>query len=76
MCIKSFAKSKLISTKTDAVDALIIAQYANITELISYKPKYAAFKELKSLQHKEHVPKSVISTWKKLLMKLPCYIFI
>ena len=34
VCIKAFAKSKLIRTKTDAVDALVIAQYANITELI------------------------------------------
>ena len=85
VCIKSFAKSRLIRTKTDAVDALIIAQYANITELIPYKPKSATFKELKSLhrclddlkgqcvqisnhlEHKEHVPKSVTSTWKKLL---------
>jgi transposase len=85
VCIKSFAKSKLIRTKTDAVDALIIAQYANITELIPYQPKSAAFKELKALhrylddlkgqciqisnhlEHKEHVPKSVTSTWKKLL---------
>ena len=49
MCIKSFAKSRLIRTKTDAVDALITAQYANITELIPYKPKSTAFKELKSL---------------------------
>jgi len=85
VCIKSFAKSRLIRTKTDAVDALIIAQYANITELIPYKPKSTAFKELKSLhrclddlkgqcvqisnhlEHKEHVPKSVTSTWKKFL---------
>ena len=85
VCIKSFAKSRLIRTKTDAVDALIIAQYANIIELIPYKPKSAAFKELKSLhrclddlkgqcvqisnhlEHKEHVSKSVTSTWKKLL---------
>ena len=85
VCIKSFAKSRLIRTKTDAVDALIIAQYANITELIPYKPKSATFKELKSLhrclddlkgqcvqisnhlEHKEQVPKSVTSTWKKLL---------
>ncbi len=85
VCIKSFAKSKLIRTKIDAVDALIIAQYANITELIPYQPKSAAFKELKALhrclddlkgqcvqisnhlEHKEHVPKSVTSTWKKLL---------
>ena len=85
VCIKSFAKSRLIRTKTDAVDALIIVQYANITELIPYKPKSATFKELKSLhrclddlkgqcvqisnhlEHKEHVPKSVTSTWKKPL---------
>ena len=85
VCIKAFAKSKLIRTKTDAVDALIIAQYASITELIPYKPKSAAVKELKSLhrclddlkgqcvqisnhlEHKEHVPKSITFTWKKLL---------
>ena len=85
VCIKAFAKSKLIRTKTDAVDALIIAKYANTLELIPYKSKSSAVKELKALhrclddlkgqcvqisnhlEHKEHVPKSVTSTWKKLL---------
>ena len=85
VCIKAFAKSKLIHTKTDAVDALVIAQYANITELIPYKSQTSAVKELKALhrclddlkgqcvqisnhlEYKEHVPKSVTSTWKRLL---------
>ena len=91
VCIKAFAKSKLIRTKTDAVDALIIAKYTNTLELIPYKSKSSAVKELKVLhrclddlkgqcvqisnhlehkehkEHKEHVPKSVTSTWKKLL---------
>jgi len=49
VCIKAFAKSKLIRTKTDAVDALIIAKYANTLELIPYKPKSSAVKELKAL---------------------------
>ncbi|WP_345799036.1 IS110 family transposase [Candidatus Bandiella numerosa] len=49
VCIKAFAKSKLIRAKTDAVDALVIAQYANITELIPYKPQTSAVKELKAL---------------------------
>ena len=85
VCIKAFAKSKLIRTKTDAVDAYIIAQYASITELMPYKPKSSAVKELKALhrclddlkgqyvqisnhlEHKEHIPYPVTSTWKRLL---------
>ena len=64
---------------------MVIAQYANITELISYKAQTSAVKELKALhrclddlkgqcvqisnhlEHKEHVPKSVTSTWERLL---------
>ena len=64
---------------------MVIAQYANITELIPYKSQTSAVKELKALhrclddlkgqcvqisnhlEYKEHVPKSVTSTWKRLL---------
>ena len=48
-CIKAFAKSKLMRTKTDAVDAHVIALYANLTKLNPYKPPSPAYKELKAL---------------------------
>ena len=49
VCIKAFAKSKLIRTKTDTVDAYVIALYANLTELNPYKPPSPEYKELKAL---------------------------
>ena len=46
-CIKAFAGSKLTRTKTDELDAVIIAQYASKSELTPYKPLDLALKELR-----------------------------
>lgn len=48
-CIKAFAGSKLTRTKTDELDAVIIAQYASKSELSPYKPLDPAIKELRYL---------------------------
>lgn len=48
-CIKSFAKSKLIIHKTDAVDARVIAEYASKNDLTLYRPRTPAMKELREL---------------------------
>lgn len=48
-CIKAFAGSKLSRTKTDELDAVIIAQYASKSDLSPYKTMDPAAKELRYL---------------------------
>lgn len=47
-CVKSYARSRLTSHKTDEVDALLIAEYASKNTLRLYCPKETVFKELRS----------------------------
>ena len=48
-CIKAFGNSKLVRTKTDEIDAVIIAEYGKKSNLVPYKPKSPELKELKYL---------------------------
>ena len=47
-CIKAYASSKLKRHKTDEVDAVLIAEYANKNELHPYKPRDSMLKKLRS----------------------------
>lgn len=49
VCIKAFSNSKLVRTKTDEIDAVIIAEYAKQSNLVPYKPKSPELKEFKYL---------------------------
>jgi transposase len=48
-CIKAFANSELRRTKTDSVDALIIARYCRTTSPARWTPPSPHIRELKSL---------------------------
>lgn len=48
-CIKSYASSKLTRHKNDQVDALVIARYARIYDLIPYSPRNPTLQKLQDL---------------------------
>ncbi len=49
LMIKAFGKSKLIRTKTDAADALLIAKFAQVNELRLWNPPNQIQQEIKEL---------------------------
>lgn len=48
-CIKAFAKSQMIRTKTDKIDAKLIAHYSETFELTEWKPKGKTLEKLVEL---------------------------